>query len=291
MCPGRLEYADRELHQLQHHHLMKTDLSFPSENNVLRRAGRGCATSNQPKLNCARHRPSPAVASSKVSLWMQLLVWESTSCPDGARKSVSVAFWFWPTSVNHKLSLSLSLWLHVLDVVRVTRRGKQQLAESKSIFFPRYVSRRNHSTVQACCPSQPCERILSPTLPGLWQSPLDSRLTAGTMPVQSWAERVCWGLRKQPEMIHSVIHCKVKKNAWWSYGVRNREPMVNRGRTSQSICTWSVVFQSLYFSHIEPLWWGIHWKPCKPKRTSVKELMWYSALNAIYLLHTAACGR
>lgn len=150
---------------------MKTDSSFPSENNVLRRAGRGCATSNQPKLNCARHRPSPAVASSKVSLWMQLLAWESTSCPDGARKSVSVWHFGFDQHLltTNSLSFSLSPWLHVLDVVRVTRRGKQWFAESQLIFFfSRYVSRRNHSTVKACCPNQPCcERILSPTLPGL----------------------------------------------------------------------------------------------------------------------------
>lgn len=51
--------------------------------------------------------------------------------------SICVAFWFWPTSVNHKLSLNLSLsvWLHVLDVVRVTRRRKQCFAESQLIFF------------------------------------------------------------------------------------------------------------------------------------------------------------
>lgn len=46
---------------------------------------------------------------------------------------------------------------------------------------------------------------------------------------------------------------------------KDGESMVNRCRKSRSICTCSVVFQSLYFSHVEPLWWGIHWKPCKSR--------------------------
>ena len=175
---------------------MKTDSSFPSKNNVLRRAGRGCATSNQPKLNCARHRPSPAVASSKVSLWMQLLAWESTSCPDGARKSVSVWHFGFDQHLLTTNSLSLSPWLHVLDVVRVTRRGKQWFAESRLIFFFFPGMSAEEITAQWKLAAQISLVVNESYLPPSQdseQSPLDSRLTVGTMPVQSWAERVCWG--------------------------------------------------------------------------------------------------
>lgn len=143
-------------------------LELSLQNNVLRRAGRGCATSNQPKLNCARHRPSPAVASSKVSLWMQLLAWESTTCPDGARKSVSVWHFGFDQHLLTTNSLSLSMTARV-GCGKSNQEREAMVCRIPIDFFSRYVSRRNHSTVKACCPNQLCcEQILSPTLPGLW---------------------------------------------------------------------------------------------------------------------------
>lgn len=218
---------------------------------------------------------------------------ESTSCPDGAAKSVSVWHFGFDqhllTTNSLSISLSLSIWLHLLDVVRVTRRRKQCFAESQLIFFSRYVSRMNHSTVKACCPIQLCcEQSLTPTLPGLWTKSTWVGWQVGTMPVQSWAERVCWGQRKQqPEMIDPVIHCEAKNNTRWRVWCPNGESMVNRCRKSQLIRTCSVVFQSLYFSHIEPLWWSIHWKPCENQEgLLLKSWLWHHVLDTKHLRST-----
>lgn len=237
-------------------------LELSLQNNVLRRAGRGCATSNQPKLNCARHRPSPAVASSKVSLWMQLLAWESTTCPDGARKSVSVWHFGFDQHLLTTNSLSLSPWLHVLDVVRVTRRGKQWFAGSQSIFFQVCQQKK----------SQHSESLL-PKSALLWTNPVSHppRTLNKVHSTQGWQQerRLCSPGQKgfagaRGSSLRWLIlwfTARRRRMHGGEYCVQNGESRVNRCSKSQLICTCSVVFQSLYFSHIEPLWWGIHWKP------------------------------
>lgn len=200
---------------------------------------------------------------------------ESTSCPDGAAKSVSVWHFGFDQHLltTNSLSISLSIWLHVLDVVRVTRRRKQCFAESQLIFFFQVCQQNESQHSESLLPNSALLRTKPNSHPpGTGNKVHWSGLTVGTMPVQSWAERVCRGQRKQPEMIDPVIHCEAKNDTRWRVRCPNGESMVNRYRKSQLICTCSVVFQSLYFSHIEPLWWSIHWKPCEPRRTGVKNL-------------------
>lgn len=138
-------------------------------------------------------------------------------------------------------------------MVRVTRRRKQCFAESQLIFFSQVCQQNESQHSESLLPNSALLGKPNSHPPGTLNKVHLSGLTVGTTPVQSWAEGICWGQRKQPEMIDPVIHCEAKNNTRWRVRCPNGESMVNRCRKSQLICTCSVVFQSLYFSHIEPL--------------------------------------
>lgn len=139
-----------------------------------------------------------------------LLPWWST-------KSVSVWHFGFDQHLLTTNSLSLSMTAHVGCGTSNQEREAMVCRIPIDIFFPLGMS-AEEITAQWKLAAQISLVVNESYLPPSQdseQSPLDSRLTVGTTPVQSWAERVCWGQRKQLEMIDSVIHCEAKKNAWW----------------------------------------------------------------------------